>query len=286
MGSFKKNRQRVSGLRKYNKIVSTLVKDYKKRGQSYDIKDVRRTASSIYPNFKETPFKSLKKRQILTATPKGLLKTQRGYVKEVAPYLDDSLTTPSPDNYYFGLGTFPFDFKTLASNEIYFKSTISDPDLPLLQGGVDQPVDLYPRYFAPFVNFIDRSRKEGKIDYVDLHVICTEPEKDPKTNKWISTIIVTNPDGDELDPDLQGIIDEFDPTATYEELPKPPPAEKKEKKAKPEDEITLQIEKERAKTAQAIAEEEKAKTIRLALEMLQKGQISHNTFDEIIGKLS
>lgn len=286
MGSIKKNRKRVSGLRKYNKIVSTLVKDYKKRGQSYDIKDVRRTASSIYPNFKETPFKSLKKGQILSAKPKGLLKTQRGYVKELPPYIDDSLTTPSPDNYYFGLGTFPFDFKTLASNEVFFKSTISDPDLPLLQGGVDQPVDLYPKYFAPFVNFIDRSRKEGKIDYPDLHVICTEPEKDPETNKWISTIIVTNPDGEELDPDLQQLIDEFDPQQKYEPTPQVPSKEKKPKKAQPEDEITLQIEKERAKTAQAQAEEEKAKTIRLALEMLQKGQISHSTFDEIIGKIS
>lgn len=55
MGKPKKN---ISGLKKWNKIVSILVKDYKKRGESYDIQQVRKLASSVYKDFRQvTPSK-------------------------------------------------------------------------------------------------------------------------------------------------------------------------------------------------------------------------------------
>ena len=40
--------KKIAGLKKWNKIVSVLVKDYKKRGEKYDIKEVRKEASRIY----------------------------------------------------------------------------------------------------------------------------------------------------------------------------------------------------------------------------------------------
>ena len=54
----KKFRKKISGLKKWNKIVSILVKDYKKKGETYDIKEVRKLASSVYKDFREvTPSK-------------------------------------------------------------------------------------------------------------------------------------------------------------------------------------------------------------------------------------
>jgi len=44
----RKFQKKIAGLKKWNKIVSVLVKDYKKRGEKYDLKDVRKEASAIY----------------------------------------------------------------------------------------------------------------------------------------------------------------------------------------------------------------------------------------------
>ena len=121
MGKIKRKQEQLSGLKKYNLIVSTLVKDKKKSGEIYDLKDVRKQASSIYPNFKDKPLRSIRKRDIRTATPVGLLPRQRGYKKQVqVPYLDESLTDPSNETYYFNLGAFPGKIETLSSNEIFF----------------------------------------------------------------------------------------------------------------------------------------------------------------------
>jgi len=52
----RKFQKKIAGLKKWNKIVSILVKDYKKRGEKYDLKDVRKEASRIY---KEGDFKTI-----------------------------------------------------------------------------------------------------------------------------------------------------------------------------------------------------------------------------------
>ena len=49
----RKNLKKTSGLRKWNKIVSIIVKDLKKKGESYDIKEVRKFASQVYKDFKD-----------------------------------------------------------------------------------------------------------------------------------------------------------------------------------------------------------------------------------------
>ena len=68
----KKGKKNLSGLKKWNKIVSILVKDYKKRGQSYDIKEVRRLASSVYSDFKEVAPSKLKVTQVKKSAEKEI----------------------------------------------------------------------------------------------------------------------------------------------------------------------------------------------------------------------
>jgi len=60
----KKGYKRVLGLRKWNKIVSALVKDYKKRKEDYNIKEVRKEASEIYKSFKSVPLSKLSQKAV------------------------------------------------------------------------------------------------------------------------------------------------------------------------------------------------------------------------------
>jgi len=62
--NFKKIRKQVLGLKKYNKIVSILVKDAKKRKEEYDIKDIRSQASLAYKQVKELPYKKINLKQL------------------------------------------------------------------------------------------------------------------------------------------------------------------------------------------------------------------------------
>ena len=69
MGKQKKN---ISGLKKWNKIVSILVKDYKKRGEVYNIQEVRKLASSVYKDFREVTPSKLKVTDVKKSAKKEL----------------------------------------------------------------------------------------------------------------------------------------------------------------------------------------------------------------------
>ena len=60
----KRGYKRVLGLKKWNKIVSALVKGYKKSKTAYDIKDVRKEASEIYKSFKSVPLSKLSQKRV------------------------------------------------------------------------------------------------------------------------------------------------------------------------------------------------------------------------------
>lgn len=288
MGKIKRKQEQLSGLKKYNLIVSTLVKDKKKSGEIYDLKDVRKQASSIYPNFKDKPLRSIRKRDIRTATPVGLLPRQRGYKKQVqVPYLDESLTDPSNETYYFNLGAFPGKIETLSSNEIFFDSSISNPELPMIQGGTQQSPDQYRKYFSNFVNYIDKQRALKKIDYNDLRVICTPPVRNPKTGVWTSRIIVTDPFGEELEPDLKEIIDNFDPLTPISPEPIKPTGKGQLPKGSTKEELEVieRIKATELNIEKSKEEQIKAQVIADALKMLQEGKISHETFDKILSKI-
>jgi len=60
----RKNLRRTSGLRRWNKVFSKLIQDYKKRGEEYNISDVRKQASELLPDFKNvSPSKISKKKR-------------------------------------------------------------------------------------------------------------------------------------------------------------------------------------------------------------------------------
>jgi len=52
-------RKQTQGLKKYNKIVSLLVKEAKKKKEEYDIKDIRQRAKLAYQNVKDLSFKQI-----------------------------------------------------------------------------------------------------------------------------------------------------------------------------------------------------------------------------------
>lgn len=67
-------------LKRYNKVVSLLVKDLKKQGVEYDIKTVRKQASSIYPHFKDVAPSKITKKQVVR-TVEGFSPIQIGEPK-------------------------------------------------------------------------------------------------------------------------------------------------------------------------------------------------------------
>ena len=59
------NRKRAIPLKRYNKIVSLIVKDNKRKKIDYNISDVRKTVSeSIYPNLKNVAPSKIRLKQI------------------------------------------------------------------------------------------------------------------------------------------------------------------------------------------------------------------------------
>ena len=64
----RKFQKKIAGLKKWNKIVSVLVKNYKKSGEKYDIKEVRKEASRIYKDgeFKNVAPSKIRVRDILS----------------------------------------------------------------------------------------------------------------------------------------------------------------------------------------------------------------------------
>lgn len=274
----------------------------KKRKRKYKkIKGVKYLAYKLlkyYPSRYKTYTSALPRAKELLAQIKSsgervnirsFFKFQRKHRKPTtAPYLDEDLMNPDADNLYFNLGQIDEKIKTLSSNELFFQSTISDEDLPLIQGGKEQDIDFYKQYFSNFVNFLDQKRKSKEIDYNDIRIVCTAPEYDSKEKKWISKIVITDPNGEPLDEDLKKVIGDFNPNQLY--LPSLSEIQKQEKESKKtkvsaELESQLKLEQERAKTKKAEEEIKKAEVIKKALELLEKGIITHEQFDNIINKL-
>ena len=285
MGSVK-NKKRYIGLIKYNRLVSTLVKDKKKRKESYQISEIRQLASSIYPNFKETPLKRLKKRDILSAQPKKLLPTQRKYIAEEEPELvfPDELTDLE-ERYYFDIYKMLGTIEAETSNNITFISKVEGSENLEFQGGtqLEPSLDLfYQSNFSQFVKYIDVLRNQNKIDYSSLRVICTDPEK--VKGKYISYIIITDAEGNsDLDDDLKTLIDGFDPTMDYSVFTKKdetPPTPVESKKPSKKDAIEIaKIE------AQERIEMRRLELIDKYYQDALAGKISWDRYDKMIADL-
>jgi hypothetical protein len=219
MGGIKK-KKRYQGLRKYNRIVSYLVNDRKKRKIPYEIAEIRQLASSIYPNFRETQFSKISKRAVVSGKP--IKKVILPKKEEKLPTFPSELNDPD-QRYYWGV----FDMLTLIQNatlkedNLFFNSEIAGQEELLIQGGVKfepTPEEFYKQNFKNFVNFLDLQRKADKIDLgsgSELRIIATQPVKDK--DRWISTIKIVNQDGNEdLSADLTNVLDEYIPEQSYE----------------------------------------------------------------------
>jgi len=96
----KKSRQ-PSPLKKYNRIVSLLVKDLKKRKEQYDIKDIRLQASLTYKEVKELPLKKINLKRVKEKAIKGVSE------KEV----DDVTAVDVPDYWFDDQTKFTYWFQ-------------------------------------------------------------------------------------------------------------------------------------------------------------------------------
>lgn len=93
------NRRRITPLKRYNKIVSLVVKDYKKKGIEYNIADVRKDISeSVYPRLKNVAPSKIRLKQVtaLSRKPRKEVDEQEDTVKILAEnipreYFDISL---------------------------------------------------------------------------------------------------------------------------------------------------------------------------------------------------
>jgi len=278
MGSIKKQQKRVSGLKKYNRIVSTLVKDYKKRGKTYDLKEVRQLASSLYPNFRETPLGGIRKKDILSSTPKSLLSSQRGYKKpskeEPAYTLPPEFTDPN-ERYYYDLADLIGSMEAEIPNDVFFISELAGSEGVVIQGGTKLEPDadtFYVQNFQNLVAYLDKQRSSGQFKDEsggDFRIVCTPAKFDKKEKRWISRIIMVDAEGNELgsdgfDPDASIVMDGFNPNEKYasEQAPVKP---KSSKKPAPSGEMSTEEIRVRSKEAENVEFNQDMEAIKLGI---------------------
>lgn len=266
-----KRQKRVQGLKKYNRILSVLIKDKKKKGEIYDLKELRQYASSIYPNFKQKGLRDIKKGVVLSSRPKELLETQRGAErKKETPVFPEDLTNPDK-RFYFDLYDMLGDIQSKTSNKIIFESKLEGSEGLIIQGGtkIEPSIKIfYEQNFKNFIHYLDQLRNKGLIDYNDIKIVCTEPKRIPFSSNWKSFIVLAGADGEEVDPDLENLIDNYDPKTRY--IIEKAPDKKK---------------KQRPSVAAQIKDDEKQKTLQLALEMVKRGEMSWDRYDQLLDRL-
>lgn len=304
MGSTRKNRNRYQGLRKYNRIVSFLVKDRKKKNIPYNLTEIRQLASSIYPNFKATQYSKINKKSVVFGKPST--KKIISVPSEKKPTFPSELSDPA-ERYYWGL----FDMllliqnATLKEDNLFFQSEIAGQEDLEIQGGVPiepTPEEFYRKYFKNFVNFLDLKKKEDLIDLgsgSDLRIIATEPTK--IKDRWISTIILTDSEGNSNLPEqVDEIISQYDSNEIYQGGSAPKETKKSQISQKLSASEQIEIEKikaqeryaiEKLKSEERIATEtEKTKRDRNAkieklYEKALKGEISWDRYDKLVDDL-
>ena len=300
-----KKYERHLGVNKYNKILSVLVADKKKRGEKYVFRDLQKQASSLYPNFKDQPYKAITKTKIRTSQPQPLTPGQRRYSisVQVAPtkLLPEELTTP---NHYWYLREYDTYIISLPKDpQIRFISKISPSTSKPFNSGDNIT---YEEYFSSFVNYCNKLKAldEDEDAYNnEWFVVCSTPEKQ-KDGSYISYIISGTPDVDgkfiETDygfdpdnPELEpGEWESRELKKPTKEKPEPTPEKPVSDKDIRQKELEIretelrlkekELENERLKETRRI---EVAQAYNKALDMLSKGDISHDDFDRIIGGL-
>jgi len=280
--------QRTSGIRKYNLIVSALVKDKKRKKQSYTISEIRQLASSIYPNFRQETFSSLKKTKgrILRAKPLEIEPVE----KEAKPDYPERLTDPD-QNYFFDAYKLLDAISRETSNQISFSSDIPGLEDFEIKGGdelLPNASSFYQSSFANIVNYFNKLVSQKTVDYTDIRIVITEPKK--IKGKWKSKITIVDASGNGLnnkdfDPNLLVALKKYNKEEIYTA---PPPKEKKPGKKETSEQAKIDLE-EKKQLAEIQKQErieiEKQKTIQIALNMVSQGKMTWEQFDELMSKL-
>lgn len=93
-------KKRTLGLKKYNRLVSLLVKEKKKKKEDYDIKDLRLQASELYKSVREVPFSRV-----------TLSKARKGGKKEVLEREEEITAVDVPDYWFDNQADFTYWFQ-------------------------------------------------------------------------------------------------------------------------------------------------------------------------------
>jgi hypothetical protein len=156
----KKRKKNVSGLKKWNKIVSIIVKDYKKNDQEYDLSEVRKLASQVYAkDFKDVAPSRMRVGKVKKTTKEVLSKDS---VAEItAKQLRDNPLTSyyfldeTRFNPWFKLGEWVQDFVNTYPNVPTMIVTKANYKTPLIIQGA---VGTYSG--GIFQNFIEEMRNK------------------------------------------------------------------------------------------------------------------------------
>jgi len=124
----KKNKRQPSPLKKYNRIVSLLVKDLKKRKIQYDIKDIRLQASLTYKDVKGLPLRKINLKRIKEKPIKEVVSKEVEVTAVDVPayWFDDQINF----TYWFQVGEWANRFANAYPNipiMLITKSTESNP---------------------------------------------------------------------------------------------------------------------------------------------------------------
>jgi hypothetical protein len=212
-------------------------------------------------------------------------------IPKQVPEFPDSLSNPD-NRYYFAIDDMLNEISTETSNEIFFSSEIGEDDDFEIQGGTELPALAYEENFKNFVSFLESQRRSNRIDYNDLRVLATEPIYNTKNKRWESKIIITDTDGnpDTIDPEVQKVLSEFNPSIKYSLAPSEEEKKSSKKKTREiglsqaEIEAQKEIAIEQLKSNER-KEKEKQKTLQKALDMVMANKMSWEKYDELLARL-
>jgi hypothetical protein len=245
-------------------VANVLRKYFKKKYPSY---------SSALPKAREV-YAQLKSegKNVTVANVESLIRKKRGAKqKGKALELFYKLQQAAP---YFELIKYPAYILT-TTNEITFISELFNDGVNEIQGG--QKVD-YRDTFQQFVNYCNKLHSQQRISdsqEIQVYVVCTPPEQDKSSKKWISRIISVDDQGLEDDfgfiPGPQNVQIPYEKSKQQKQ--KTQPSQPSTQPASPDVE-TLRIQAELEKTRQ--------QNIGIALDLFRKGEISKLEMKEMM----
>lgn len=233
-------------------ITDKLLYYYPKRFKTR--KEASEQAHAIYSELKASKTKvTIKSAFNLLPKKKGIGK------KRNAPELDPELLDLK--NYWLLEDYVLYISRMSSEPNLLFVSDIIPSGLEDLMAGYEYD---YGTYFKPFVDYIDKIRKDlhQSMYMNEWYVTCTTPVFNKNKKVWVSKIISCDSEGNEVDygfdknnPEFSIITDIYEPKKEIKEV------EKKEDKTKPKEvDKEISIEREKQNTLQKEIELTKARS--------------------------